>query len=224
MNSILKNAFLLTLMINNLFYCSAIEDPEKKEIYSPIITGIYETTISAPYGTGTIYGNPAYSVGDSAIPLNTINVCPNPYLGMHLRETNRYDKFLIIFNLPDSIDIEIYKSIFKRESEVLMKTTSGATDPLRTIIKRDTHRSFYYWNLKDDNNNYIETGFYSLFFYDNKGNTHRVDAYIILPDGISACSDWDDPTGWLDENWRFLNINEGSTAHFIYRCACVTDY
>ncbi|MBN2424772.1 MAG: hypothetical protein JXR46_06225 [Calditrichaceae bacterium] len=210
---ILKFGFIL------LFACSDPNDNFDFDNF-PSITGIIVTTVEAPDGTGEVYGNPSYSISGPSEPLSYINIFPNPYLGVSILEPSPDKKFICFSHLPDSVRIEISVGIYKNQKETVHKNMRSRKNPIRTIQKTDTSHSYLQWNLKDDNDEYIETGFYSINIFDIQENSQRIDAYIILPDQISECSVWDDPTGWLPGNWRYMNT--GSSV--IYTCDPVMVY
>ena len=76
-----------------------------------------------------------------------INVFPNPYFGMNIRETSRLNKFVTFNHLPASATIRIF-------------TLSGVL--VKTITKNDPTQ-FTTWNLLNDHNLPVASGIYIVY-------------------------------------------------------------
>jgi len=75
--------------------------------------------------------------------IEKINVFPNPYYGVNVRETNRLNKFVTFNHLPPNATIRIFNL-----AGVLVKTI------------RDYTGQFATWNLKNENNLPVASGIY----------------------------------------------------------------
>lgn len=208
----------LSTLLLQLMFCSTNDDDKYEDL--PSVAGIHITTVDAPDGLGTIYGSPSYSIGDTSVPLNLINIYPNPYLATHSAEPSRDNKFIFFSHLDTGMTAEIFVAKYKNDESTVSATIEEG-NPIRSITFDAENltgiNNRYLWDLNTDADNYIETGFYRIIFSDHYDNSHHVDAYIILPDAISDCSEWDDPTGWLPADWK---IN----SYFRNICPTITYY
>jgi hypothetical protein len=168
----ITKGILLLIAAAAALHCSSPTEPDffkiKSVIEPPTITGFYVTTVEYPEGTGEVIGNPAYKVQE-------INVFPNP-----CRTTApprpRYGHPLIIFtHLSDTAVIIIARGRTIREaanseSSVLgMPAVHSLSPVVRRIEKNSTiHDYFCAWDLKDNDGNYVTTGYYRAYIYGPK--------------------------------------------------------
>jgi hypothetical protein len=90
---------------------------------------------------------PTYSTDTAKFDVNKINVFPNPYFGLNIRETSRLNKFVTFNHLPASATIRIF-------------TLSGVL--VRTLTKNDLTQ-FATWNLLNDHNLPVASGIYIVY-------------------------------------------------------------
>jgi len=163
--------------------------------------------------------NPSYSTSGKN-DYDHINVIPNPYYADNQLERDRYSRVVLFTQLPLEASIVIYKGISPNGQSSLKNLVSGGTikhplAPIRTLTKNDSG-GFFRWDLKDSFGLHILSGFYRAYFYNESNQFLKfVDMYIISPDD---CANWQDPTGWLREDWNQIIYDSGQGQ--VYRKIC----
>jgi hypothetical protein len=159
--------FIYTIPMVFALHCSSPFEPAFDDFLnlteSPVITGFYVTTFENPDGTGEVIGIPSYSV-------KKINVFPNPFSFLTGVEINyRYD-FITFSHLPEKVKIVIIKgrtpdeAIHSQSSFLGVPSVRRGILKVRTIEKTGTAK-FAMWDLKDENGNYVRSGYYRAYFF-----------------------------------------------------------
>ena len=163
------NIYLIFLFSIISFNCNAPTELNPSNfavsLETPVITGIYVSTVENPEGTGEVIGNPSYKV-------KNINVFPNPYYAIVYPTAyiNVREPYFTFNHLPDSVIIIIVKGESKVEAINSGKSNFGASPnpahawKVRTI-KKNNRAQFYRWDIKDDDGNSIPYGYYRAYFF-----------------------------------------------------------
>lgn len=113
-------------------------------IYAGIPPVLMPNTNADVYTVNTDGYQYLYNNRDAALAeVEKINVFPNPYYGINVRETNRLNKFVTFNHLPPNATIRIFNL-----AGVLVKTIKDYTGQFAT------------WNLKNENNLPVASGIY----------------------------------------------------------------
>jgi len=144
------------------YYAVAAYDPDKPELgvtssESPLSN--YKTSASnAPI---PVYPGKLYESGETAKPMSSIKVVPNPYKGAALWE-ERYEDRVRFSNLPPVCRIQIF---------------SLAGDLVDTI-QHDNGTDFAYWDLVSRNNQSVVSGVY-VYAVETENDKH-VGKFVVL--------------------------------------------
>jgi len=160
----LKALIFVILIISS---CSSPTEPQYgfiNLIEPPVITGFYVTTFENPDGTGEVIGNPSYII-------KGINIFPNPFEGFYTGvEINRPVDFITFTHLPKNVTIIIIKgrtpkeAINSQNSYLGIPALKGGVLKVRTIEKNEATQ-FARWDLKDENEKYIPSGYYRAYLF-----------------------------------------------------------
>ncbi|MFZ5515136.1 MAG: hypothetical protein ACOY90_00760 [Candidatus Zhuqueibacterota bacterium] len=93
----------------------------------------------------TIQGVTENVVADAKKRLDIINVFPNPYLGYNVMERNLHEEHVSFINMPEDYTIRIF---------------SLAGQLIRTLEPLDTQTTTRSWDLRNENNLPVASGFY----------------------------------------------------------------
>jgi hypothetical protein len=80
--------------------------------------------------------------------LDIINVFPNPYLGYNVMERNLHEEHVSFVNMPEDYTIRIF---------------SLAGQLIRTLEPLDTQTTTRSWDLRNENNLPVASGFYFAY-------------------------------------------------------------
>ncbi|HDP99817.1 MAG TPA: hypothetical protein ENN22_11630 [bacterium] len=112
--------------------------PDPDTFPKPVVGGEDEWTFS-------LQGETRGVVEDAKKRLNIINVFPNPYLAFSLEETQLHEEHVTFINLPERCTIRMF-------------TIAGQL--VRTIEHDDPTETTHRWDLRNENNLPIASGFY----------------------------------------------------------------
>ncbi len=182
---------------------------ESKSIQrTPVITGIYNTTVQYPSGTGLIYGSPSYNPSETHF-----NIVPNPYLGGPLFHPSISSREIVFIHLPWKAEIFIVEGTYRSNKNSKLQYLNGSVvdqdgfNVVRTMEK-NSESGILFWDLKDNDGKIVPSGLYRIYLKsDYYPDIIWADLYLIKAEDRNK---WIDPTGWLNMNVKINIIDGGS--------------
>lgn len=164
------NLLACFILICISFSCSSPSSPETNENQipqnTPVVTGIYVTTVERPDGNGEVIGNPAYEV-------KSINAVPNPFTGYGTEPlftgTGR-PRFRFTHLPTQKAKVVIVRGITLQDAAILNNSHFGVPSApdkamiIRTLEKNGPER-FCFWDFRDFRGNIVESGYYRAYFF-----------------------------------------------------------